>query len=67
MLMELKAVTEALGYDEEKQHKRAIIVSDSMNTFQKHTERKPIYGLGVHHFWQLPKAPYLGILSETRS
>ena len=34
MLMEVKAVTEALGYHREKQHKRAIIVSDSMSTFQ---------------------------------
>ena len=30
----MKAVTEALGYHREKQHKRAIIVSDSMSTFQ---------------------------------
>ena len=34
MLMEVKAVTEALGHHREKQHKRAIIVSDSMSTFQ---------------------------------
>ena len=34
MLMEVKAVTGALGYHREKQHKRAIIVSDSMSTFQ---------------------------------
>ena len=36
MLMELKAVTEALCYHREKQHKRAtcIIVSDSMSIFQ---------------------------------
>ena len=30
----MKAVTEALGYHREKQHKRAIIVSDSSSTFQ---------------------------------
>ena len=30
----MKAVTEALGYHREKQHKRAIIVSDLMSTFQ---------------------------------
>ena len=30
----MKAVTEALGYHREKQHKRAIIVSDSISTFQ---------------------------------
>ena len=32
--MEVKAVTKALGYHRENQHKRAIIVSNSMNTFQ---------------------------------
>ena len=30
----MKAVTEALGYHREKQHKRSIIVSDSIGTFQ---------------------------------
>ena len=34
MLMEVKAVTGALGYHREKQHKIAIILSDSMSTFQ---------------------------------
>ena len=34
MLMEVKAATGALGYHREKQHKRVIIVSDSMSTFQ---------------------------------
>ena len=33
----------------------------------EHTERKPLYGLDVQRFWQLPKASYLGVLSDTRN
>ena len=42
MLMEVKAVTEALGHHREKQHKRVVIVSDSMNTFQN-IQKENIY------------------------
>ena len=35
MLMEVKAITEALRYLQTHQHKRAIIVTDSMSTLQK--------------------------------
>ena len=35
MLMEVKAVTEALLYLQTNQMKRAIIVTDSMSTLQK--------------------------------
>ena len=35
MLMEVKAITEALHYLKENQHRRAVIVTDSMSTLQK--------------------------------
>ena len=35
MLMEVKAITEALRYLQSKQYRRAIIVTDSMSTLQK--------------------------------
>ena len=37
MVMEIKAITEALQYVQREQHKRAIIVTDSMSTLQKIT------------------------------
>ena len=35
MLMEIKAITEALRYLQSKLYRRAIIVTDSMSTLQK--------------------------------
>ena len=35
MLMEVKAITEALRYLMENQQRRAVIVTDSMSTLQK--------------------------------
>ena len=35
MLMEVKAITEALRYLQQHQHKKALIVTDSMSTLQK--------------------------------
>ena len=35
MLMEVKAITEALRYLQTHQHRRAVIVTDSMSTLQK--------------------------------
>ena len=35
MLMEIKAITEALRYLQQYRHKRAVIVTDSMSTLQK--------------------------------
>ena len=35
MLMEVKAITEALRYLRENQQRRAVIVTDSMSTLQK--------------------------------
>ena len=35
MLMEVKAITEALHYLKENQHRRAVFVTDSMSTLQK--------------------------------
>ena len=39
MLMEVKAITEALRYLQLQHHKKALIVTDSMSTLQKEKER----------------------------
>ena len=58
MLMEVKAITEALRYLQLHQHKRALIITDSMSTLQK--------VLGTIDFWQCSGESHLGFQSGPR-
>ena len=65
-LMEVKEITEALGYltlVRTNTYKRAVAVSDLICTLRNiQLERKHLPRFGVHHFGQVP--PDLGIHSK---